>query len=227
MRAMSVSKVKPHPALAPPPCVELELTAIRLKCNRSSPCENCVRRNDVPGCTYATSTHSARQRKQSAGSNGSSDEMQSRIDRLEGLVLSLMSGNSNNINTSPRNRDTRSSSSGAAASYPNSRDSEGDDDAMGYDEQDEHEETHTVEEEVEEVRNALGVMKVQEGKSFYRGETHWVAILSEVRQHSTARLFSLSSRLITSDRLPRLKNTSKKPNKSTRVSLPRCDVRRL
>ena len=116
--------------------------------------------------------------------------MQSRIDRLEGLVLSLMSGNSNNINASPRNRDTQSSSSGAAISYPNSRDGEGDegDDTMGYDEHYEHDEpghdgAQTVEDEVEEVRNALGVMKVNGGTSCYRGETHWAAILSGVCQH--------------------------------------------
>ena len=138
-----------------------------------------MRRNDVQSCTYATSTGAAR-RKQSAGSNGSSssaDEMQSRIDRLEGLVLSLMSGNSNDV--SPRHRDTRSSSSGAAVSYPNSRDGEGeDDDDMGYDET--GGETEKQEDPVEEVRNALGIMKVHAGKSFYRGETHWAAILSEV-----------------------------------------------
>lgn len=114
--------------------------------------------------------------------------MQSRIDRLEGLVLSLMSGNSNNV--SPRARDARSSSSGGgAASYTESRDgdAEDDDDAMGYDEHDGNHGNHvrrekTVEEDVEEVRNALGVMKVMGGKTYYRGETHWAAILSEITE---------------------------------------------
>jgi hypothetical protein len=108
--------------------------------------------------------------------------MQSRIDRLEGLVLSLMSGNSNNV--SPRNRDGRSSSSGAAYSESRDGDAEHDDDAM---EEEEHEyqgggeREKDVEEDVEEVRNALGIMKVHGGKSFYRGETHWAALLLEVR----------------------------------------------
>jgi hypothetical protein len=109
--------------------------------------------------------------------------MQSRIDRLEGLVLSLMSGNSNNV--SPRNRDARSSSSGAAYSESRDGDAEDDDEAMG---EEEHEFDRgagekDVEEDVEEVRNALGIMKVHGGKSFYRGETHWAAILSEVRMN--------------------------------------------
>lgn len=35
--------------------------------------------------------------------------------------------------------------------------------------------------DVEEVRSALGIMRMDRGKSFYRGETHWAVILSEVR----------------------------------------------
>ena len=137
-------------------------------------------------------------------------------------MLSLMSGNSN-INTSPRKRDARSSSSGIVVSYPNSRDGGGynDDNTMGYGENGEHEEPEcdkSTECDVEEVRNALGVMKVQGGKSYYRGETHWVAILSEVSHHH-GRILLLNSRLITPDSLPRSKNTMTKPNKNTRVSL--------
>lgn len=113
--------------------------------------------------------------------------MQSRIDRLEGLVLSLMSGNSNNV-SSPKS-DARSSSLAAPLSRQGSRDGDADadedDDDMGYDEPDELEagiqpEPLNVEEDVEEVRNALGFMKVHCGKTFYRGETHWAALLSEV-----------------------------------------------
>ncbi|KAI5819312.1 fungal-specific transcription factor domain-containing protein [Pyronema omphalodes] len=160
----------------------------KLKCNRQTPCENCVRRNDASSCTYATNTHSARHRKPS-NSSSSSDEMQSRIDRLEGLVLSLMSGNSNNVSVG-RQRTGGSSSGGAV--YSESQDGELDeyDESMGYDDHDEQYEREggrrngpsSVEEEVEEVRNALGIMKVQEGKTFYRGETHWAALLSEVTE---------------------------------------------
>jgi len=108
--------------------------------------------------------------------------MQSRIDRLEGLVLSLMSGN----HQSPRQREGRSSSS-QRTSYPESHDGdeEEDDDAMGHDEQDEspsdYQGGQSVEDDdVEEVRNALGIMKVHGGKSFYRGGEYWAAILLEV-----------------------------------------------
>ena len=125
--------------------------------------------------------------------------MQSRIDRLEGLVLSLMSGNSNNV--SPRARDTLRNSppDGAVFTEPHGGDAEGDYDAMGYGEQEEQEGdcegegheagdeeqeqsagTQSLDAEVEEVRNALGIMKVHGGKSFYLGETHWAALLMEV-----------------------------------------------
>lgn len=48
-------------------------------------------------------------------------------------------------------------------------------------EDDKGQEGSRIEDEVEEVRGVLGIMKVDQGSSYYRGETHWAAILSEVR----------------------------------------------
>ncbi|KAJ3573562.1 hypothetical protein NPX13_g4658 [Xylaria arbuscula] len=67
----------------------------KLKCNRGAPsCENCVKRGDTQSCVYATPS-SRRKNQNAAGADASPDDMQNRIDRLEGLVLSLMHGGAN------------------------------------------------------------------------------------------------------------------------------------
>ncbi|CZR52548.1 uncharacterized protein PAC_02425 [Phialocephala subalpina] len=59
----------------------------KLKCNGSHPCEHCIRRGDASSCSYVA----LKTWKQSRGqSETNRDDMQNRIDRLEGLVLSLM-----------------------------------------------------------------------------------------------------------------------------------------
>lgn len=123
--------------------------------------------------------HSTRARKQSSGSN-TSDEMQSRIDRLEGLVLSLM-GSNGSPNSSPRNRERSDSTEDELRNGKYHDDDEEDIGMRSIHEEDKSQENSRVEDEVEEVRNVLGIMKMDQGKSYYRGETHWAAILSEVR----------------------------------------------
>jgi hypothetical protein len=61
----------------------------KLKCNRGQPCDNCTKRGDTASCTYA-SPGNRKKSAASASSATSPDDMQNRIDRLEGLVLSLM-----------------------------------------------------------------------------------------------------------------------------------------
>lgn len=123
--------------------------------------------------------HSTRARKQSSGSN-TSDEMQSRIDRLEGLVLSLM-GSNGSPNSSPRNRERSDSTDGEPRNGKYHDDEEEDIGMRSVCEDDKVQENGRIEDEVEEVRGALGIMKMDQGRSYYRGETHWAAILSEVR----------------------------------------------
>ncbi|OIW34383.1 hypothetical protein CONLIGDRAFT_566845 [Coniochaeta ligniaria NRRL 30616] len=66
----------------------------RKKCDRSHPCSNCVKREGAgtSACSYASP--SSRKKSQNQGAS-SPDDMQNRIDRLEGLVLSLMHGGAN------------------------------------------------------------------------------------------------------------------------------------
>lgn len=86
--------------------------------------------------------------------------MQSRIDRLEGLVLSLMGEK-----PSPSDEDARRGSAGAS-----------DEVTPGSHEHIDEEE----EDSLDEVSNELGYMKVQGSKSLYRGSSHWAAILGEI-----------------------------------------------
>ncbi|KAL7275270.1 hypothetical protein RUND412_001798 [Rhizina undulata] len=212
----------------------------KLKCNRAHPCENCVRRSDAGSCSYVTTPHasssSSRARKHSAGSSpGSSDEMQSRIDRLEGLVLSLMSGNGTAVSPRDRERFTSSERRDLRASK-GLEDEDLDDMAMRSVHEEAHE-TDEVEDDVEEVRGALGVMKVHCGRSFYRGETHWAAILSEITE---VKNFFLETKQKYEDKLAMMKAQSglakleatgfpfsagKPPNKQELISLvPRREL---
>src|ERR1700753_4058894 len=61
----------------------------KLKCNRQQPCDNCIKRGDVGTCTYAAPAARKKSSISSPSATGP-DEMQNRIDRLENLVLSLM-----------------------------------------------------------------------------------------------------------------------------------------
>ncbi|RMD42639.1 hypothetical protein DV735_g2481, partial [Chaetothyriales sp. CBS 134920] len=67
----------------------------KLKCNRQSPCDNCIRRESASACTYVTPAPRKKGSPGSAGANATTpDDMQNRINRLEGLVLSLMTNGS-------------------------------------------------------------------------------------------------------------------------------------
>ncbi|RPA92007.1 hypothetical protein L873DRAFT_1711756 [Choiromyces venosus 120613-1] len=199
----------------------------KLKCNRSHPCENCIRRGDPSTCTYASTAHgSSRARKQSSGPNGSSsDEMQSRIDRLEGLVLKLMGSGGNHL--SPPTGRERSASADDGTNKVKRCDDDDDDDG-GDDDDDDigmgsiHEDENRraegeSDEDVEEVRSALGVMKVDRGRSFYRGETHWAAILSEI---SEVKNFFNEVKQSWEEKLAHMKAKNAGPNKLDRTGFP-------
>lgn len=86
-------------------------------------------------------------------------------------------GSNGSTNSSPRNRERSDSAEG----HEQYHDDDEEDVGMGSIHEDEKShENGGIEDEVEEVRSALGIMKVEQGKSYYRGETHWAAILSEV-----------------------------------------------
>lgn len=96
--------------------------------------------------------------------------MQNRIDRLESLVLSLMT-----------NGPQSAGPSAAAAAIAGSISSGSNDNAFPASAQESIPEEDGEESEVEQVAKSIGVMKVDNsGKSMFASEAHWYAILGEV-----------------------------------------------
>lgn len=102
--------------------------------------------------------------------------MQNRIDRLEGLVLSLMTNGSQSAGPA----------AAAAAISRSQSDSAG---SSGYPLDVDHDEDDMIKEEeegegseVEGVTNSLGHLKVDsdKGKSMYIGDSHWHSVLADV-----------------------------------------------
>lgn len=106
--------------------------------------------------------------------------MQNRIDRLEGLVLSLMTNgaqsagpaaaqaaiaNSLNSTSTDQQFDMSNMGSGMSSGQPDS-----------IPEEDAGEES-----EMETVTKSIGVMKVNNNQTIFASEAHWYAILGEVR----------------------------------------------
>ncbi|KAI6091278.1 fungal-specific transcription factor domain-containing protein [Hypoxylon rubiginosum] len=151
----------------------------KLKCNRGSPsCENCVKRGDTQSCVYATPT-SRRKNQSSAGASSTPDDMQNRIDRLEGLVLSLMHGGAN-IETSGASNVIPEAPSTAGSSGANIE--RNDDGAMKDDTEDDGGEGDS---DVDDgLATSLGVLKVDadKGKSMYIGQEHWHTLLADISE---------------------------------------------
>ncbi|KAG4442229.1 hypothetical protein IFR05_002278 [Cadophora sp. M221] len=146
----------------------------KLKCNRSHPCENCVRRGDASSCSYAAP--GTRKKNQSQGAT-SPDDMQNRIDRLEGLVLSLMTNGAQSAGpTAAAAAISRSQSDSAASSFPTELDRD-DDDMI-------KEEDEGGDSDVDGVTNSLGILKVDadKGKSLYFGDSHWHLVLADIAE---------------------------------------------
>ncbi|KAF2465081.1 uncharacterized protein BDR25DRAFT_92825 [Lindgomyces ingoldianus] len=144
----------------------------KLKCNRGHPCDNCTKRGDTGSCTYAT-PGSRKKSSSSTGSATSPDDMQNRIDRLEGLVLSLMTNGAQSAGPAAAQAAIANSMSNGSAEHP-------------YDlvtgpesikEEDEGEES-----EVEQVAKSIGVMKVDNNRAVFASEAHWYAILGEISE---------------------------------------------
>ena len=150
----------------------------KLKCDRNHPCSNCTKREGgASSCSYATPLS----RKKSSSQGGSSpDDMQNRIDRLEGLVLSLMH--------SGANVDAATAAAAAAAaagtvqsggsvtdSASSAKVGRGDEAVMADDEGSDADET---------LLSSLGALKVDAdaGKSMYVGQEHWHSLLTDIAE---------------------------------------------
>lgn len=103
-------------------------------------------------CSYATP--SSRKKAQSQGGSGS-DDMQNRIDRLEGLVLSLMHGGAN-IDVSPVAAASTVAARSTTDSGSSARIDGGDDSAMPDEDEGEEEEDSDID---DGLATSLGVLK--------------------------------------------------------------------
>ena len=145
----------------------------RLKCNRSIPCENCVKRGDAASCTYSAPV-GRKKNQQNQSDLKTPDDMQNRIDRLEGLVLSLMTNGAQSAGPAAAAAAISSSTSGDSGQTSQSIQESP---MIEDDEEDEDSET-------EQVTKSFGVMKVdnKDSKTYYIGESHWAAILNDIAE---------------------------------------------
>lgn len=93
--------------------------------------------------------------------------MQNRIDRLEGLVLSLMTNGAQSAG--PAAAMATISGDSSAGSTGLSHELDLDDDVHGAEESD-----------TEQVTKSFGVMKMDNNKSYYISDAHWASVLNDV-----------------------------------------------
>ncbi|KAJ5818209.1 hypothetical protein N7474_003800 [Penicillium riverlandense] len=143
----------------------------KLKCNRSHPCENCVKRGDAASCTYAQTTTRKKNAPQQTATTP--DDMQNRIDRLEGLVLSLMTNGSQSAGPAAALAAITGDSSADSAHPSNEFDIDIDDDGNDGPE----------ESDTEQVTKSFGIMKVDNAnKSYYISDAHWASVLNDISE---------------------------------------------
>jgi hypothetical protein len=146
---------------------------------------------DTQSCSYATPV--SRKKNQSQGES-SPDDMQNRIDRLEGLVLSLMHGGAN-IPTQSGAGNSASASQSVTDSGGSSGAKLPDDQGVEMVEDDEEDGDSDID---QDLSKSLGVLKVDtaKGKSMYFGQESWHTILadiSEVKQYFSTHKKELES----------------------------------
>lgn len=129
-----------------------------------------MKRGDAASCTYAQPN--PRKRGQANPSLPSTpDDMQNRIDRLENLVLSLMTNGAQSAGPSAATVVISGDSSSGTRQNTSEVDiDEGD--LYGMDD----------ESDTEQVTKSFGIMKVDNKKSYYISEAHWISILNDVRK---------------------------------------------
>lgn len=130
-----------------------------------------MRRGDAASCSFAAP---GTRKKNQAQGNSSPDDMQNRIDRLEGLVLSLMTNGAQSAGPAAAVAAISRSQSDSTGSLPPVM---AEDDDMIKEEEECDEDS-----DVDGVANSLGVLKVDpdKGKSQYFGDSHWHLVLQDV-----------------------------------------------
>lgn len=150
----------------------------KLKCNRQSPCDNCTKRGDSGSCAYAAPVPRKKNSQNHNVSSATPDDMQNRIDRLEGLVLSLMTNGAQAPGPAAAAQilSTDSTTTGSGSVGPNF-DNDQDETTMMDDADGQEPESET-----DGVTKSFGILKVdaEKQRTFYVGEAHWAALLSEI-----------------------------------------------
>lgn len=95
--------------------------------------------------------------------------MQNRIDRLEGLVLSLMTNGSPSTGPAAAMAAISGNDSAGSTHHSNSISVDEDEGPTGLEESD-----------TEQVTKSFGIMKVDNNKSYYISDAHWASVLSDV-----------------------------------------------
>lgn len=126
-------------------------------------------------CSYAAIGNRKKQSTSSQSSN-SPDGMQDRIDRLEGLVLSLMTNGSHS--PAAATRAISLSNSSTSLEYPH--DVNVDVDINDQENTVTKGDADEAESETDQVSQSLGMMKVNNNVSMYFGDAHWATILNDV-----------------------------------------------
>lgn len=130
-------------------------------------------------CSYAAPGSRKKQSVSSQSSN-SPDGMQNRIDRLEGLVLSLMTNGSQAPGPTAADRALSMNSNSNSSSGPYNYTPDIDIDGEGEDGMIRG--PGSEESETDQVAQSLGVMKVDNNKSMYFADSHWAAILHDIKE---------------------------------------------
>ena len=126
-------------------------------------------------CSYAQPSSRKRQTT-NMQSSSTPDDMQNRIDRLEGLVLSLMTNGNQTAGPTAAQRALSMDSSGSSMQPQEASINGGDGNNIPT--QGEGSEGS----ETDQVVQSLGVMKVDNNSksAMYFGDTHWATVLSDV-----------------------------------------------
>lgn len=108
--------------------------------------------------------------------------MQNRIDRLEGLVLSLMTTGSQAVGPAAAARALSTSGPSTGETQPLEGNGDNDMDESTMMDGDEIGDTQEDESETDGVTKSFGILKVDADsqKTFYVGEAHWAALLNEI-----------------------------------------------
>ena len=155
------------------------------KCDRVLPCNNCIKRGDHDVCTYTfpdlhkkneavrlgAATKEIQNNTQANSANKIPSEVQSRIDRLEGLVLSLVQKGG-----PPKDTDVRMTSLAETEQLIKEKACElpiVDEDQLKKDE---------AESDLDRITKSVGSMMLIDDSAIFVSSTHWYIILAELRE---------------------------------------------